>query len=80
MITIRTIGDLIDRGYALSVHCMCVGAQYPDLQAIADRCGRDTPWVTLRGRLRCRKCYCLGDSLQIHSVATMAIRGDFPRR
>lgn len=79
MITIRTIGDCLDHGYCISVRCMCVGAQHPDLRAIADRCGRDTLIDALRGRLRCRKCHCLGDSLQLHSVAAMAITGDFRR-
>lgn len=76
-ISIRTIGDCLDYDYYVTVHCGCVGAQAPDLAVIAARYGRHVPIDALRGRLRCRKCHCMGDELQLASGAASRVTGDY---
>jgi hypothetical protein len=63
MATIDTLGDLIDHGFRLSIHCenqFCRHYTSLDLHALAERFGRDFVTIgkpnPLTARMRCSKC------------------------
>lgn len=58
--TTGPIGIYIDDGYRITVHCRCRHTSLLDLQALADRYGRDFDLIDNREKvlasLRCEKC------------------------
>lgn len=63
MATIDTLGALIEHGFRLSIHCdnqFCRHSAKLDLEALADRFGRDFVAIgnpnPLTARMRCSRC------------------------
>ncbi len=54
---ISTIGDLIDHGFRMHVGCRaCCRSVVVDLEALAQRLGRDRVYVGPSLRFRCERC------------------------
>jgi hypothetical protein len=58
-ITIRTLGDLVDRDYALDAWCRhCLRGRRLSIDPLVERMGRDADYLgdALARRLRCEVC------------------------
>ncbi len=93
---LKTIGDLIDEGYCLTIHCKGTGSNgYPchhsvrlDLPAVAQRIGRDHSYKSkdLDGRFKCSACgskdigFILSSESLGVGVSTPSSQPDFTKR
>lgn len=78
-----TIGEMLDRGYRLWIHCeasgggvRCNHSAQADLAALAARLGRDHGAMVadLAGKFRCARCGSRSTSITVHPPTVRDLR------